>query len=77
MACKGNNTEPCGGPSRLSLFYSKNPVGPQPNPGVNDFQLIGCYRCVILPITADTHSSPSASLDMLIQELVRAQLVVH
>ncbi|KAK3940061.1 glyoxal oxidase-like protein [Diplogelasinospora grovesii] len=41
--CKGNASEPCGGGSRLTLFYSTQPVGPQPNPGVNGFSYIGCY----------------------------------
>jgi hypothetical protein len=43
-ACAGNTTEACGGGSRLSLFYSSVPVGPQPNPGVNGWAYIGCYR---------------------------------
>lgn len=41
--CAGNATEPCGGGSRLSMFYSSAPVGPQPNPGVNGFGYVGCY----------------------------------
>ncbi|KAK3329358.1 glyoxal oxidase-like protein [Apodospora peruviana] len=43
MACSGDATQPCGGPSRLTLFYSSQPVGPQPNPGVNGFSYRGCY----------------------------------
>ncbi|KAM7191558.1 putative fungistatic metabolite [Naviculisporaceae sp. PSN 640] len=43
MACSGDATQPCGGPSRLTLFYSSQPVGPQPNPGVNGFSYLGCY----------------------------------
>ncbi|CCC06458.1 hypothetical protein SMACR_04850 [Sordaria macrospora] len=43
MACKGNATEPCGGPSKLSIFYSSAAVGPQANPGVNGFSHLGCY----------------------------------
>ncbi|KAK1782113.1 hypothetical protein QBC45DRAFT_345145 [Copromyces sp. CBS 386.78] len=43
MACKGNATEPCGGPSKLSIFHSSAAVGPQPNPGVNGFSHLGCY----------------------------------
>lgn len=41
--CTGNASESCGGGSRLSLYYSSQPVGPQPNPGVNGFSHIGCY----------------------------------
>lgn len=43
MACKGNATEPCGGPSKLSIFHSSAAVGPQANPGVNGYSLLGCY----------------------------------
>jgi hypothetical protein len=43
MACKGNASEPCGSGGKLSVFYSSAPVGPQPNPGVNGWQYIGCY----------------------------------
>jgi hypothetical protein len=43
MACKGNASETCGAGGRLSLYYSPVPVGPQPNPGVNNFTSIGCY----------------------------------
>ncbi|KAH8891648.1 glyoxal oxidase like protein [Thozetella sp. PMI_491] len=43
MACSGDATEVCGGPSRLSLFHSPDPVGPQPNPGVDGWEYIGCY----------------------------------
>lgn len=45
-ACTGNVTEACGGGDRLNLFYSSQPVGPQPNPGVNGFSYIGCYAFV-------------------------------
>ncbi|KAJ9157373.1 Glyoxal oxidase-like protein [Pleurostoma richardsiae] len=41
--CTGNASEPCGGPNRLTLYYSSTPVGPKPNPGVNNFTYIGCY----------------------------------
>jgi len=41
--CKGNTTQPCGGGSRLNVYYSTQPVGPQPNPGVNGYGYIGCY----------------------------------
>jgi len=41
--CKGNATQPCGGGSRLNLYYSTQPVGPQPNPGVDGYGYVGCY----------------------------------
>jgi len=43
MACAGDSTQPCGGPSRLNLFHSTAMVGPQTNPGVNGFVHMGCY----------------------------------
>jgi hypothetical protein len=43
MACSGSATEPCGGPSRLSLFHTNAITGPQTNPGVNNYKYIGCY----------------------------------
>lgn len=48
--CTGNANEPCGGANRLSLYYSSQPVGPQPNPGVNGFSYVGCYSYVISEI---------------------------
>lgn len=48
-ACTGNSTEACGGGSRLSLFYSSEPVGPQPNPGVDGWSSIGCYSSASPP----------------------------
>jgi hypothetical protein len=42
MACTGNATEPCGGPSRLNLFWSGT-SGPQSNPGVGLWKFSGCY----------------------------------
>lgn len=45
-ACTGNASEACGGSNRLNLFYSSQPVGPQPNPGVNGWSYIGCYALV-------------------------------
>jgi len=44
--CTGNANEPCGGADRLTLYYSSQPVGPQPNPGVNGFSYVGCYSYV-------------------------------
>ncbi|KAK3336500.1 glyoxal oxidase-like protein [Cercophora scortea] len=43
MACSGNATQACGAGGKLSVYYSSAPVGPQPNPGVNGFNSIGCY----------------------------------
>ncbi|KAF2691893.1 copper radical oxidase [Lentithecium fluviatile CBS 122367] len=46
MACAGNATEACGGPSRLTLFNTTippGPTGPFVNPGVNGFRSLGCY----------------------------------
>ncbi|KAM7223227.1 putative fungistatic metabolite [Rhypophila decipiens] len=68
MACSGNATQPCGGPSRLSLFYSSAPVGPQPNPGVNGFTYMGCYsegttgRTLTHPITTITNAEMTVGL---------------
>jgi len=45
---KGDATEACGGPNRLTLFSGPTPVGPFVNPGVNGFRSLGCYRCVDL-----------------------------
>lgn len=45
--CTGNANEPCGGANRLTLYHSSQPVGPQPNPGVNGFSYVGCYSYVI------------------------------
>ncbi|KAK3383119.1 glyoxal oxidase-like protein [Lasiosphaeria ovina] len=43
MACSGDATQPCGAGGKLTLFHSSAPVGPQPNPGVNGFNYLGCY----------------------------------
>jgi hypothetical protein len=43
MPCSGDATEPCGGGSRLSLFYTTAIIGPQTNPGVNGYTYLGCY----------------------------------
>ncbi|AEO70370.1 glyoxal oxidase-like protein [Thermothielavioides terrestris NRRL 8126] len=43
MACTGDDTEPCGGPSRLSVFHTTDVLGPQPSPGVNGYVYMGCY----------------------------------
>ncbi|KAL8370699.1 hypothetical protein RB595_000861 [Gaeumannomyces hyphopodioides] len=42
-SCSGDATQGCGGPSRLTVYHSSEPVGPQPNPGVNGFNHVGCY----------------------------------
>lgn len=41
--CGGADTQPCGGPDRLTLFHSPNVQGPSTNPGVNGFVSMGCY----------------------------------
>ena len=41
--CKGNTTQPCGGGSRLNMYYTSQQVGPQVNPGVDNYGSIGCY----------------------------------
>ncbi len=42
MACTGNSSEACGGPSRLNMFWSGT-TGPQTNPGVGLWKFAGCY----------------------------------
>jgi hypothetical protein len=42
MACTGNSTEPCGGPNRLSLFWSGQ-TGPETNPGPPNWAFSGCW----------------------------------
>jgi len=46
MTCSGNNTEACGGPDRLNIFFSGQ-SGPQTNPGPGLWASIGCYAYVI------------------------------
>ncbi|KAJ1331407.1 glyoxal/methylglyoxal oxidase [Microdochium nivale] len=41
--CAGDTTQPCGGPSRLSLFRDPTKFGPQPNTGIKDWPHLGCY----------------------------------
>ncbi|KAK4237144.1 glyoxal oxidase [Achaetomium macrosporum] len=43
MACSGDATQPCGAGSKLSLFHTTDVLGPQVNPGVNDYVHMGCY----------------------------------
>lgn len=43
MACSGDASEPCGAGSRLSIFHTTQVSGPAVNPGVNDFDSLGCY----------------------------------
>ncbi|KAI5923224.1 hypothetical protein F4810DRAFT_211741 [Camillea tinctor] len=43
MGCSGNQTEACGGPSRLTLFHNPYNTGPQPNVGIANWTHIGCY----------------------------------
>ncbi|KAH8839061.1 hypothetical protein MCOR27_010609 [Pyricularia oryzae] len=60
-ACSGDATQSCGGPSRLTVYHSAQPVGPQPNPGVNGFNHIGCYTegttSRALPVAGDVPSA--------------------
>ncbi|KAG4437963.1 hypothetical protein IFR05_006544 [Cadophora sp. M221] len=42
MPCTGNQTEPCGGVNRLSMFWS-GVTGPQTNPGAGNWKVVGCY----------------------------------
>ncbi|KAK4158470.1 putative fungistatic metabolite [Chaetomidium leptoderma] len=43
MPCSGDATQPCGAGSRLSIFHTTEVSGPQVNPGVNDYNYLGCY----------------------------------
>lgn len=38
--CRGDDEQPCGGPSRLTLY---NTTGPVQNPGIGKWQAQGCY----------------------------------
>ncbi|PQE05807.1 WSC domain-containing protein [Rutstroemia sp. NJR-2017a BVV2] len=42
MPCSGNSSEPCGGPSRLNLFWNGK-APPQTNPGTGLWNFSGCY----------------------------------
>ena len=39
----GDATQPCGGPSRLTLYFTTAIQGPVVNPGVDGWASIGCY----------------------------------
>ncbi|PNY24742.1 fungistatic metabolite [Tolypocladium capitatum] len=43
MSCGGNATQPCGGPSRLTLYQTTQIKGPMVNPVVGGWISIGCY----------------------------------
>ncbi|KAG5977846.1 hypothetical protein E4U55_006494, partial [Claviceps digitariae] len=43
MSCAGNDTQPCGGAGRLSLWKTSEVSGPSFNPGVNGWVSMGCY----------------------------------
>lgn len=43
MPCSGNATQPCGAGGHLSLFHTTEVSGPAANPGVNDYNHMGCY----------------------------------
>ena len=42
MTCAGNDTEACGGPDQLNIFWSGQ-TGPQTNPGPALWPFSGCY----------------------------------
>ncbi|KYK54338.1 putative glyoxal oxidase precursor [Drechmeria coniospora] len=42
-SCGGNSTQPCGGPDRLTLYYSSQVKVPTVNPGADGWASIGCY----------------------------------
>lgn len=42
MVCGGNQTEACGGPDQLNIFWSGH-TGPQTNPGPGLWSFVGCY----------------------------------
>ncbi|PSN62989.1 WSC-domain-containing protein [Corynespora cassiicola Philippines] len=42
MVCAGDESQTCGGPSRLSV-YTSGASEPQTNAGVNAYSLLGCY----------------------------------
>ncbi|KAM0738544.1 hypothetical protein ACQRIT_006281 [Beauveria bassiana] len=41
--CAGNNTEACGGRNRLTLYKTELITPPAVNPGVGDWESMGCY----------------------------------
>ena len=49
MACTGDASQSCGGPSRLNLFFSGGTPPPPPVeiPGEGEWESLGCYTCVI------------------------------
>ncbi|KAK6220804.1 hypothetical protein LQW54_001722 [Pestalotiopsis sp. IQ-011] len=42
-ACFGDNTQPCGGGNRLTLFHNPGIQGPNPNTGIQNWPYIGCF----------------------------------
>ncbi|KAK1749886.1 glyoxal oxidase [Echria macrotheca] len=67
-ACTGDSSQACGGPNRLSMFYSSQPVGPQPNAGLADWSYLGCYaegttgRALTLTVTTVPAGQMNAAL---------------
>lgn len=41
--CAGNSTETCGGRDRLTLYKTGKITPPAVNPGVDDWESMGCY----------------------------------
>ncbi|KAG7108844.1 WSC domain-containing protein like [Verticillium longisporum] len=41
--CAGDTSQPCGGPNRLTLFFTEETNGPSVNPGVGGWVSEGCY----------------------------------
>jgi hypothetical protein len=66
MACTGNSSEACGGPNRLTLFYSgvnTTVTGPVVNPGPPGWKSLGCYNDTVgmrtLPVNPQTAGGQS------------------
>ncbi|KAG4411385.1 hypothetical protein IFR04_015473 [Cadophora malorum] len=63
LPCSGNQTQPCGGVNRLTLFWS-GVSGPQTNPGAGNWSIVGCYTEGItgrvLPNGVPTTGGPGA-----------------
>ena len=49
MACTGDNTQPCGGPDRINLFWNgtmtaaPTPVAANTSSGADGWSAVGCY----------------------------------
>ncbi|CZR70098.1 uncharacterized protein PAC_19999 [Phialocephala subalpina] len=56
MPCSGNFSEPCGGLSRLSVFWN-GVLPPSTNPGVGGWTFVGCYAAWLLFLQVLTRDS--------------------